>query len=101
ALLFDHPDDERIWEFPLQWMLGDALLVAPVCEPGVDVQPVYVPAGEWVDAWSGSPVAGGAVVEVDAPLDRIPVLCAAARARELTPLFAEAAPSRQPSLEAL
>ena len=33
-LFFDHPDDPAVWEHPLQWMLGDDLLVAPVLEPG-------------------------------------------------------------------
>jgi alpha-D-xyloside xylohydrolase len=34
---------------------------------------VYLPAGEWVDYWTGAEVAGGKVVVADAPLDTIPV----------------------------
>src|SRR5690606_39062209 len=34
-LYFDHPHDENVWAHPVQWMLGDDLLVAPVTEAGV------------------------------------------------------------------
>jgi len=48
-LLFDYADDQRIWDWPRQWLLGDDLLVAPVTEPGVTTWPVYLPAGDWTD----------------------------------------------------
>jgi alpha-glucosidase (family GH31 glycosyl hydrolase) len=86
ALFFDWPDDERTWEFPYQYMLGDALLVAPVCEEGATTWPVYLPHGAWVDPWSGEHLSGGTVVDCAAPLDRIPLFITAARAEELSPL---------------
>ena len=61
-LYFDHPDDPALWDHPLQWTLGDAILVAPVVEPGAETWPVYLPAGEWIDAWTGAPCPGGQVV---------------------------------------
>ncbi|WP_262003047.1 TIM-barrel domain-containing protein [Microbacterium sp. Mcb102] len=64
-LYFDHPADERVWEYPLQWMLGADLLVAPVLEAGAREWPVYLPAGEWVQARTGDPFDGGQVVTVD------------------------------------
>ncbi len=72
-LYFDHPDDPGVWEHPLQWTLGDALLVAPVVEPGVESWPVRLPAGEWVDAWTGAPHAGGQLVDTRTPRSRVPV----------------------------
>ncbi len=86
ALLFDAPDDERIWEFSYQYMLGDALLVAPVCEEGATTWQTYLPQGEWVDAWSGEQLQGRSVVERPVPLDEIPFFITAARAEELLPL---------------
>jgi alpha-glucosidase (family GH31 glycosyl hydrolase) len=86
APFFDHPQDENIWRFPYQYMLGDALLVAPVCKPGVDRWQVYLPRGDWLDPWSGSRYGGGETVEVDAPLERIPVFCSASRT-DLLPFF--------------
>jgi alpha-D-xyloside xylohydrolase len=34
---------------------------------------VYLPAGEWVDYWTGKAVAGGTVVAADAPADVLPL----------------------------
>src|SRR5690606_2277891 len=52
-LFLDHPADPRVWEHPMQWMLGDALLVAPVVEEGASAGVAYLPPGEWVDAFTG------------------------------------------------
>ena len=76
-LYFDHPSDAQVWEHPIQWMLGDALLVAPVLEPGVSEWPAYLPAGDWVDVWTGTPVAGGTVVTSTTTRDRVPVFARA------------------------
>ena len=76
-LYFDHPGDARVWEHPIQWMLGDDLLVAPVLEAGVEEWPVYLPVGNWVDAWTGDAVSGGSVVTTRTPRDRIPVFARA------------------------
>jgi alpha-glucosidase (family GH31 glycosyl hydrolase) len=46
---------------------------------------VYLPAGEWFDAWTGAPVRGGGLVTVETPFDRIPVFT---RNRSLLELFA-------------
>ncbi|MDO7882308.1 TIM-barrel domain-containing protein [Salinibacterium soli] len=72
-LYFDHPHDENVWMHPLQWMLGPDLLVAPVLEPGATSWGVYLPAGDWVDAFTGEPVAGGRVVDRPVPIDELPV----------------------------
>ena len=76
-LYFDHPGDARVWEHPIQWMLGDDLLVAPVLEAGVEEWPVYLPVGDWVDVRTGDAVSGGSVVTTRTPRDRIPVFARA------------------------
>ncbi|MFD1541409.1 glycoside hydrolase family 31 protein [Nonomuraea guangzhouensis] len=87
GLFFDHPDDPRVWERPLQYKLGDALLVAPVTAPGVTELPVYLPRGEWVDVWTGHNHRGGREVTLPAPLDHPPVLCTAEHWPHLSPVF--------------
>jgi len=72
-LFLDHPADPRVWEHPMQWMLGDALLVAPVVEEGASAGVAYLPPGEWVDAFTGEESEGGRVVERPAPIDELPV----------------------------
>jgi alpha-glucosidase (family GH31 glycosyl hydrolase) len=54
-------------------MLGDDLLVAPVTEAGATEWPVYLPAGDWVDVWTGDAHAGGRVVTRAVPIAEIPV----------------------------
>lgn len=58
------------------FLLGDALLVAPVHVPGADRRSVPLPAGRWASLWGDPPGAlpGGAHRSLPAPLGRVPVL---------------------------
>jgi alpha-glucosidase (family GH31 glycosyl hydrolase) len=87
ALFFEVDDDDRIWDFPHEYFLGDDLLVAPVVEPGVEERTAYLPRGRWVDPWTGDELVGPAVVTRPAPIDRIPVYVAARSAAALVALF--------------
>ena len=71
-LFFDHPNDANIWSAPPQWTLGDDILVAPVLAPGTQWD-VYLPDGDWRDAWTGELVAGGRTVSTTTPRYRVPV----------------------------
>lgn len=86
-LLFDFPEDERVFLISDQYMLGDALMVCPVAAPmyyeqgGRSIEErtqkfrsVYLPMGnDWYDWDTGERYQGGQVVEVSAPLSKIPV----------------------------
>ncbi|SIQ15482.1 alpha-glucosidase [Alkalispirochaeta americana] len=79
-LLWEFPQDPRVASRADSFLLGEALLVAPVREPGVQERSVYLPAGVWYDFWSGEridvprqPDGSGTVVVGHAPLDRIPL----------------------------
>lgn len=58
AMLLDFPDDPACEYLDRQYMLGDALLVAPVFSADGDVR-YYVPEGRWTNFLTGEPVAGG------------------------------------------
>lgn len=58
---------------PYAYFFGRDLLVFPVVEPGVEVWPVTLPPGNWLDFWTGERFTGPRTVEVAVPLDRIPV----------------------------
>lgn len=59
-----------------QYLLGEALLVAPVLEAGARSRTVTFPAGRWVSWWSGEVVevsAGCEVRELEVGLGRVPL----------------------------
>jgi alpha-glucosidase len=71
---FDFPDDPKCFEDSDDMMLGEALLVAAVVEPGATTRDVYLPAGaRWFDWWSGEHFDGGETVARPAPYDRPPL----------------------------
>jgi alpha-D-xyloside xylohydrolase len=67
--LGEHPNDV--------YLFGDHLLVAPVMERGATSRAVLFPEGEWIDWWTGEVVKGGSSIDVDAPLDKLPLYLAA------------------------
>lgn len=86
-LFFDHSDDVEIWRWPLEFQLGDEILVSPVTEPGAARWPSYLPAGAWVDAWTGAGHEGRGVVMADAPLGRVPVFVRESAWPSMRPVF--------------
>ncbi|RME21239.1 MAG: glycoside hydrolase family 31 protein [Deltaproteobacteria bacterium] len=90
--LGQHPDD--------QYMLGPDLLVAPVMERGARTKQVVFPPGRWFDFWTGELFEGDRQLEVDAPLDAIPVF---QRAGTIIPLLRPTmdtlAPSEDPDVD--
>src|SRR5262249_36295087 len=73
ALCLTYPDDTITRNYRYQYLFGRDLLIAPVFQPAIGSQAVYLPAGEWYDLWSGEALGGHRVIQRTAPLDRIPV----------------------------
>jgi alpha-glucosidase len=67
-LLFAHPDDPVTYTADDEFMVGDALLVAPITRPGIEHRHVYLPAGSWAHWWTGELIEGPAHVLAHAPL---------------------------------
>ncbi len=84
-----HPDDI--------YLLGDALLVAPVVERGATRRTVHFPAGRWVHWFTGEIVEGPTEADIDAPLGRLPVfLSDAGLVPMLRPSIDTLAPTTEP-----
>jgi hypothetical protein len=64
--------DPRGWELADAYLFGPSLWVAPVLEEGATERSVYLPAGEWLDFWSGERATGGRELVVDTPVEHIP-----------------------------
>ncbi|MGK5631555.1 glycoside hydrolase family 31 protein, partial [Streptomyces sp. URMC 123] len=80
------PEDRALRDCEDAFLLGDALLVAPVLGPGVTRRAVRLPRGRWYDTATGQAYEGPGRVVVDAPLSRVPVL---ARAGAVLPVAGE------------
>lgn len=85
-LWWQHPSDRALRECDDAFLLGDALLVAPVLEEGARSRTVRLPRGRWYDTATGEAYEGPREVRVEAPLSRIPVL---ARAGAAVPVVGE------------
>ncbi|MGW7518598.1 glycoside hydrolase family 31 protein [Streptomyces sp. NPDC054796] len=77
---WQHPRDRALRDCEDAFLLGDALLVAPVLEEGVRRRAVRLPRGRWYDTATGRAYEGPGTVHVEAPLSRIPVLVRAGAA---------------------
>ena len=93
------PDDLRAHSIDDQFLCGRSLLVCPVTKPmyyeagsrpltGVArTRSVYLPQGSaWCDYHTGALHAGGSTIEVEAPLERIPLFVRAGSILPLAPL---------------
>ncbi len=97
-LFMAEPDNPDIRAIDDCYMVGDALLVAPVLQAGAVRRPVYLPAGQWYDFWTNELLEGGRVVDVPAPLERLPLFV---RAGAVIPLWPEMQYVNPDAVEAL
>jgi alpha-glucosidase len=67
-LLFEYPEDETTYTTDDEFLLGDALLIAPITRPGIEHRHVYLPRGTWSHLWTGERIEGPAHVLAHAPL---------------------------------
>ncbi len=72
AMVVEYPDDPVTYGLDLQYMLGEALLVAPVYN-AQGRRPVYLPAGKWVDFWTRQVFQGPQMLMVEVPLETLPL----------------------------
>jgi alpha-D-xyloside xylohydrolase len=84
ALFLDFPHDPKVADLGDEYMFGPAFLVAPVTDQGATTRMVYLPAGvDWYNYWTNDRVHGGQTIEVDAPIDTLPLFV---RAGSILPL---------------
>jgi alpha-D-xyloside xylohydrolase len=97
AMVIDFPADPTTHRLDLQYMFGDSFLVAPVVQRNNRCR-VYLPAGAWLDYWTKEVQAGGRWIEVEAPLEVLPLWV---RAGAIVPLGPEQAHTAEKALDPL
>ncbi|MFA6112126.1 MAG: DUF5110 domain-containing protein [Candidatus Latescibacterota bacterium] len=80
-----------------QWCIGDRLIAAPVVA-GQTRRPIALPSGRWHDFYTGEEVTGGGTLEVEVPLERVPLYV---RADSLLPLAGPALHADDPAARRL
>jgi alpha-D-xyloside xylohydrolase len=71
-MVMEFPDDPAGYAFDLQYCLGRELLVSPVVHEGGQVT-TYLPAGRWLDWWSGAVHEGPTTLARRVPLRELPL----------------------------
>jgi len=74
-LFLQYPDQPEAWKDWQTYLYGPDILVSAIWEKGTSKHTCYLPAGDrWVDAWNPSTVyEGGKTIEVETPLEKIPI----------------------------
>ncbi len=84
ALFMDFPGDPKVADLRDEYMFGPAFLIAPVTEQGATSRAVYLPAGAaWYNYWTNQRFHGGQTIQVNAPIDTLPIFV---RAGSVLPL---------------
>jgi alpha-glucosidase len=88
-LILEYPDDPATLreEVKYQFLAGEAFLVAPVYDDEVVRDGIYLPAGTWIDYWTGERHRGPVRLhDHPAPLDRLPLFV---KAGSIVPMWPE------------
>lgn len=73
-LFYQYPEDEVCWSIEDSYMFGDKILVSPVTDYLSRSKKLYLPKGKaWIDIWTNKSYSGGQWIEVEAPLEKIPL----------------------------
>ncbi|MBB3186200.1 glycoside hydrolase family 31 protein [Microbacter margulisiae] len=72
-LVHDYPQDKNTWNIKHQFLFGSSILVSPIIKYKARGRNLYLPAGSWINFWTGEKVCGGRNVNVLAPLNQIPL----------------------------
>lgn len=84
-LILEYQDDPAVPSISDEYLLGESLLVAPILTER-DERAVYLPAGWWVDFWTGQRFEGARWTRWRGPLERIPLFI---RGESIIPLGPE------------
>jgi alpha-glucosidase len=82
-LFWDEPENNKLWNIDDAFLLGRDLLVAPILKEGATRRQIDLPGGSWYEYENDHLHLGGQKIELEAPIEHIPVLV---RAGAILPL---------------
>lgn len=85
AMLLEYPEDLNVRNLSTQYMLGGALLVAPVFDQ--QVHHIYLPQGDWIDFYTGERLSGSRWITAQKDIQKIPLYL---RPNSMLPMLEEA-----------
>ena len=86
-LFWNDPSNRSLWGIEDAFCLGDALLICPIVTEGDRSRTITLPRGQWYEFWTDALIQGGETVQLEAPLEQIPVLV---KAGSIIPMEREA-----------
>ena len=77
-LYYDYPEEAEAYKRRSQYMFGDEMMIAPVCDPvnpddGFATVEVWLPQGQWLEYETGTMLEGGRSMERRFTIDEYPV----------------------------
>lgn len=84
-VFFEEQDNKALMDVKDTYLWGDAFLVKPITEAGIEQVAVTLPKGTWFDYWDDSKYQGAQTIKLETSLDKLPVLV---RAGSFVPMVA-------------
>lgn len=72
-LFYAEPDNKALWNYSNAYLFGDAFLVAPVVNAGVESIDVLFPTGLWYDFYTDKRLFGGSLIPIPTHKEYIPL----------------------------
>ncbi len=75
-LIYEYQDDINVYNIDYEFLFGDNYLIAPILNQGQTTQSVYLPNDpniKWMNYWTKEIYNGGTNVEVNFPIEQIPI----------------------------
>lgn len=84
-LMIEYENDPTVYAIEDQYMFGRSLMIAPVLDES-ERRRVYLPQDIWFDYWGEKPIEGSRWIDVEAPLELMPMYVRAGSVIAYAPL---------------
>lgn len=91
-LFWLNPGDPILYNVDDMFMLGDAILVAPVLAAGATERTIDIPPGQWFNFWDDTLYQASDKIVVSAPLEKMPIFIKAGKSSPTGKRYTYASP---------